>query len=114
MASVPFAVPDPLLNVAIGSPPAVHVALPQTSKVSIPVSFASGSLNVAARAGVVVLTRSPSLGVTSAGVLGERFAALFVTLMPLAVAAGLPLASAVSRTIGSLPGLAYASVSVSR
>src|SRR4051794_36394297 len=104
VAFAPFAVTATLLKVAIGSPPAVHVAFAQTWKVTEPVSFASGSSNVAVRPGVAVLMRWPSFGVTSVAASGERFAALFVTTIPLAVAAGLPVASAVSRTIGSLPG----------
>ena len=75
---VEFAMPEPVLNVEIGSPPAVQVALPQTSKVSVPVSFRSGSLNVAVRAGVAVSSCAAFAGDTSAGVDGARFVVLFV------------------------------------
>src|SRR3977135_2720972 len=76
-----------------------------TWKVTFPLSFGSGSPNVAVSTGVEVFSRAPSAGVTSAGVVGGRFAVLFVTLAPLTLAAALPLgAAAVSRTIGLLPG----------
>ena len=42
-------------KVEIGSPPAVHVELPQTWKVTLPVSCVSVSENVAVRVGVVEL-----------------------------------------------------------
>ena len=56
---------------------------------------------------MAVLSRAVSAGLTSAGVVGAMFVVLFVieALASVAVAAGLPVASAVSRTIGSLPGL---------
>ena len=78
----------------------------QTSKVSLPVSFESGSLNVAVRFGVCVPTVPASAGLTSAGELGPAFAVPFV-IEPVAseaVAAAFPLGGAVSRIIGSLPG----------
>jgi len=78
----------------------------QTSKVTLPVSCVSGSRNVAVRVGVVVLSRTASAGPTSVGVDGDAFVVLLVidAFVTVAVAAALPLASAVSRTIGSLPG----------
>ena len=76
----------------------------QTSNVTLPMSFVSGSLKVAVSVGVAVFTRVASAGLTRVGVDGLTFAVLLVTLTPLAPAAGLPVASAVSRTIGSLPG----------
>ncbi len=76
----------------------------QTWNVALPVSFVSGSLNAAVNVGVAVLSREPSSGETSTGVLGARFAVLFVNPDPATVAAGLPVGRAVSRTIGSLPG----------
>src|SRR5438034_11669957 len=54
----------------------------QTSKVTLPVSFASGSPKVAVRVGVEVLRRAPSAGDTSAGVDGATFEVLFVTARP--------------------------------
>ena len=76
----------------------------QTSKVTFPVSWPSPSRNVAVRAGVAVFSRAASAGLTRLGVFGVALAVLFVTPIPVAVAAGLPVARAVSRTIGSLPG----------
>src|SRR2546427_2551054 len=86
----------------------------QTSKVTLPVSWLSGSPKVAVSIGVAVLKRVPSAGETSVGVEGETLAVLFVTATPLALAAALPVDVAVSRTIGSLPGFVYASSSASR
>src|SRR3981081_991736 len=68
----------------------------QTWKVALPLSFGSGSLNVAVSVGVAVLSRAVSAGETSAGVVGAMFVVLFVTLMPVAVAAALPVGSGVS------------------
>ena len=45
----------------------------QTSKVTLPVSWVSGSLNVAVSVGVAVLSRAVSAGLTSAGVEGATF-----------------------------------------
>src|SRR2546427_5797095 len=77
----------------------------QTSKVTLPVSWLSGSLKVAVSVGVGELIDTASAGETSAGAEGETLAVLLVAALPLAVAAGLPVGRAVSRTIGSLPGL---------
>ena len=77
----------------------------QTSKVTLPVSWLSPSRNVAVSVGVCEPTTLASAGLTSVGEVGVAFAVLLVTPIPLAVAAGLPVARAVSRTIGSLPGL---------
>ena len=82
----------------------VQAASLQTSKVTLPVSFGSGSLKVAVRVGVAELSGAALAGVTSAGVDGARFAVLFVTETPLAVAAAFPVERARSRIIGSLPG----------
>ena len=54
----------------------------QTWKVTLPLSFGSGSLNVAVRVGVAVLSCAVSAGETSAGVDGAMFAVLFVTETP--------------------------------
>ncbi len=78
----------------------------QSSKVMWPASFGSGSAKVAVRAGVAESTKTPSAGVTSAGVFGAIDAVPFV-IEPFAsepVAAALPVGAVVSRTIGSLPG----------
>ncbi len=75
-----------------------------TSNVTVPLSFASGSPNAAVSAGVGVLARAPSAGLTSTGVLGARLAVLFVAAAPLELVAGLPLGGAVSRIIGSVVG----------
>src|SRR5205823_12501117 len=74
------------------------------------------SRNVAVRLGVVVLSRAVSAGATSVGVDGDAFTVLLVidAFVSVAVAAALPVASAVSRTIGLLPGLVYVSSSESR
>src|SRR5882724_7346871 len=95
---VELATPAPLLNVEMGSPPAVQVEFAQTWKVTVPVSFGSGSLKVAVSEGVIVFSCAAFEGLTSAGVVGAMFAVLLVTLMPLTVAAGLPVGVAVSRT----------------
>ena len=88
----------------------------QTSKMTLPVSCESGSAKVAVNVGVAVLSREASAGPTSVGVDGDAFAVLLAidALLSVAVAAALPVASAVSRTIGSLPGLVYVSDSESR
>ena len=88
----------------------------QTSNVTLPVSFASGSSNVAVSVGVMVFKRTPPPGPTSTGAGGAAFAVLFV-IEPFAidpVAAAFPTGFATSRTIGLLPGFAYPSASVSR
>ena len=79
----------------------------QTSKVTLPVSYESGSRNFAVSVGVVVLRRAASAGPTKVGVDGEAFVVLLVidALSRVAVDAALPVASAVSRAIGPLPGL---------
>src|SRR5689334_4722399 len=99
----------------------VHVLFVQTSKVILPVSFASESLNVAVSVGVVVLSCAALAGVTRVGAFGAAFEVLFVieALFSVAVAAALPAAVpaefvAVSRTQGVEPGLVYVSASVSR
>src|SRR5690242_12784118 len=98
---MPLIVPAALLNVAI----CVEQSLTaQTWNVALPVSFGSGSLNVAVSVGVAVLSRAPFAGLTSAGVEGAASAVLFVTAWPVEVAAALPVASAVSRTFGLKPG----------
>ena len=71
----------------------------QTWKVTLPESFGSGSLKVAVNAGVALLSCAALAGETSAGVEGARFVVLFVTEMPVAVAAGFPVGDAVSRTL---------------
>src|SRR5438034_4456209 len=76
----------------------------QISKVTLPVSWLSGSAKVAVRVGVVVLKRAPSAGETSVAADGATFEVLFVTARPLAVAAALPAGVAVSRTLGLPPG----------
>src|SRR5207253_9816076 len=88
----------------------------QTSNVTLPVSFASGSSNVAVSVGVMVFKRTPPPGPTSIGAVGAVFAVLFV-IEPFPidpVAAAFPTGVATSRTIGSLPGFVYPSASVSR
>ncbi len=107
-----FAMPDALEKVVIGSPPAVQVEFEQTWKVTVPVSFGSGSLNVAVSEGVAELSCAPLAGVTSAGVVGAASVVLLVMegLVRVAVAAwlpaGLPVESvAVSRRVAPLPGL---------
>src|SRR5438128_2441712 len=79
----------------------------QTSKVTLPVSWLSASLKVAVSVGVVVLRRAASAGETSAGVEGAALVVLLVieALVSVAVTEAFPGVSAVSRTIGSLPGL---------
>ena len=75
----------------------------QTWKVTLPLSFGSGSLNVAVSVGVAVFSRAVSAGDTSAGVVGAMFVVLFVTLTPATVTAALPVGIAVSRIL-TLPG----------
>src|SRR2546427_12066610 len=79
-----------------------------TSNVIVPVSFASGSTKVAVSVGVNTATLLAFGGSTSVGVEGAALLVLLVieALVSVAVAAGLPVGVAVSRTIGSLPGLA--------
>src|SRR5579864_3980935 len=98
--------PELVLKVVIGSPPAVHVEFAQTWKVSVPVSLSSGSLNVAVSAGVAVFSCAAFAGVTSAGVEGAWFPVLFVidTLPIDPAAAALPVGVAVSRTTAPAPG----------
>src|SRR5207253_7807955 len=88
----------------------------QTWKVTLPESFASGSVNVALRVGVAVSWSVPSAGETSAGVVGAvSLVLLVIDASPsVAVTAALPVAVAASRTIGSLPGFVYVRSSVSR
>jgi hypothetical protein len=79
----------------------VQAASLQTSKVSLPVSFGSGSLKVAVNVGVCVPTIALSAGETSVGVEGARFVVLFV-IEPLPrepEAAGLPVGVARSRIL---------------
>ncbi len=111
-----FATPDALEKVAIGSPPAVQDGFPQTWKVTVPVSLSSGSLKVALRSGVAELSCRPSFGLTSVGVLGAWFPVLFVidTFPIVAVAAGLPVGVAGSRTIEPPPGCVYVRSRLSR
>ena len=78
----------------------------QTWKVALPLSFESGSLNVAVSVGVDVFRCAPPAGPTSAGTFGARVAVLFV-IEPFAsdpLAAALPTGVAGSRTTGPLPG----------
>src|SRR5437588_9627073 len=93
----------------------LHVALPileskvpseleqllveQTSKVTLPVSWLSPSRNVAVRVGVAVFRRAASAGLSREGVSSVAQAVCVVVSRPLAVAAALPVARAVSRTI---------------
>ncbi|HZS23452.1 MAG TPA: hypothetical protein VFA30_00575 [Gaiellaceae bacterium] len=77
----------------------------QTWKVTLPKSFGSGSANVAVSAGVAEFRRAVFAGETRVGVEGAASAVLLVTAMPEAVAAGLPVGVAVSRTTAPLPGL---------
>src|SRR5436305_11532934 len=72
-----------------------------------PVSFASASAKPAVRVGVGVFSCAPSAGETSGGVDGARLVVLFVAAIPAAVTAALPVAAAVSRIIGLLPGFVY-------
>src|SRR6266566_2672682 len=78
-----------------------------TSNVTFPVSCESESRNVAVSVGVALFRRAVSAGLTSVGVDGGTLVVLFVidAFSSVAVTAGLPVASAMSRTIGSLPGL---------
>jgi hypothetical protein len=91
-------------TVPIGLAQALSV---QTWKVTLPVSWVSGSLKVAVSAGVVECRRAALAGETSAGVEGAWSVVLFVieALFSAAVAAGLPVGAAASRTIGFEPGL---------
>src|SRR5439155_24809928 len=69
----------------------------QTWNVTLPVSFESGSSNVAVSVGIGVFRRAPPLGPTSAGTFGARVAVLFV-VEPLAsepVLAALPAAGGI-------------------
>src|SRR2546427_3246120 len=79
----------------------------QTSKVTLRVSWVSASLKGAVSVGVVVFRRAASAGETSAGVEGVTLVVLLVIeeLVSVAVAVGLLVDVAVSRTIGSMPGL---------
>src|SRR6266480_3222239 len=83
-----------------------HPLSEQTWNVTLPVSFESGSSNVAVSVGLAAFRRAPPLGPTRAGTFGARVAVLFV-IEPLAsdpVAAALPAGVARSRTTGPLPG----------
>src|ERR1700722_16024390 len=73
-----FAIPEPVLKVAIGPPPAGQAELGAASKVMVPGSFGSGSLNVAVSDGVAVFRTAAFAGVTRAGVVGAMFVVLFV------------------------------------
>ena len=73
----PFAIPEELLNAAIGSPLAVHVAFAHTRKSIRPVSEASGSVSLAVSVGVAVVRTAPFEGLTRFGTLG----AVSVTLV---------------------------------
>ena len=83
-----------------------QLAVEQTSKVTLPVSFVSGSLKVAVSVGVAELRRVPSAGETSAGVLGATFVVLLVidALSSDPLTDGFPVGDAVSRTFGFEPG----------
>src|SRR3954453_11067214 len=74
----------------------------QTSNVIVPVSFASGSLNVAVSVGVYEPTMLASGGSTSAGTDGATFVVGFGTepVASVAVTAGLPVGVARSRIFG--------------
>src|SRR5439155_26782363 len=87
----------------------------QTWNLTLPVSFESGSSNVAVSVGIGVFRRAPPLGPTSAGPFAARVGALFVIepLASVAVVAALPAAVAGSRTTGPLPGFVYVRSSVS-
>src|SRR3954447_14590290 len=78
----------------------------QTSKVILPVSFTSGSLNVAVSVGVAVFRRVPSAGETRAGVLGATSAVLFAmnAFVGVPPSPGFPAGVAVSRTFVLEPG----------
>src|SRR5438067_12543434 len=69
----------------------------QTSKVTLPVSWLSGSLKVAVSVGVAVFSCAASVGVTSVGAFGAAFDVLFVidALFSVAVAPALPVGVAV-------------------
>src|SRR5207248_11656359 len=56
----------------------------QTSNLTLPVSFASGSSNVAVSVGVMVFKRTPPPGPASTGAGGAAFDVLFV-IEPLAI-----------------------------
>src|SRR5207302_10907670 len=83
-----------------------HPLSEQTSKVTLPESFVSGSANVAVNVGVAVSTIAPPAGETSGGGVGAASAVLFgmEPFPSVAVGAALPVRVAASRTIGSLPG----------
>src|SRR5439155_25199224 len=78
-----------------------------TSNVTLPVSCESESRNVAVSVGVALFRRAVSAGLTRVGRSEERRVGKEVieALLSVAVAAALPVARAMSRTIGSLPGL---------
>jgi hypothetical protein len=78
----PIAIPEAELNVAIGSPLAVHVAFAQMRKSIWPVSPVSGSVKFAVSVGVAVVLYAALAGLTSVGVFG----AVSVTLVNLNVA----------------------------
>src|SRR5713101_5108101 len=73
----------------------------------VPVSFGSGSMNVAVSVGVNTPTLLAFGGLASVGTFGPTFVVLFVIdpLPRVAVVPALPVGVAVSRTMGSLPGL---------
>src|SRR5438132_7346902 len=81
----------------------------QSWKVIVPVSWVSGSENVALSVGESVATVVPSAGAPSDGVDGERFAVPFVICAfgSEPVAAALPAGVAVSRITLPEPGFVY-------
>ena len=103
-ALVLFGIPTLLLNVPIG---VEQLLVVQTWKVIVPVSLGSGSLKVALRVGVAVLSRVAAEGETSAGAVGAMLSVLLV-IEPLASessAASLPAGVVRSVTTGPLLGL---------
>ena len=75
----PLAMPVLELKVEKGSPPPRQLAATQSWKVIVPVSFASGSVKVAVRFGVVEFRNAALLGELSVTVFGAASAVLFVT-----------------------------------
>src|SRR5437764_9505818 len=89
--------PEELLNVPTGSPPAVQVAFPQTRKSIVPVSAASGSVNVAVSVGVAVVLYVPFAGLTSVGVSGATSVTTVNEKIPLALEVAFELSVLVAR-----------------
>src|SRR5581483_7534551 len=108
---VPFATPEAVAKLCstLAQP-----ASAQTWKLIVPESLGSGSAKVAVNAGVAEATRNPAAGSTNTGAVGKASLVEFVTEIPPALAAALPVGCAESRTIGLLPGFVYASVRTSR